>query len=98
MFSKRIRSLENMVWEVVHLLGAKIKYFMVTLREKDILGASLDARDLSELKVPELKHWLACGGVPQKGKKAHLAARFVEPIPFHVHIKKDLKLLCLLVL
>ena len=40
---------------VVHLLETLIKCFMVTLREKDIPGASLNVRDPGELKVPELK-------------------------------------------
>ena len=78
-FSKRIiRSLENTAWGVAHLLETIIKYFMAILREKEIPGASLDGRDPSELKVPELKRWLACLGAPQKGKKADLVARFVE--------------------
>ena len=51
---------------------------MAILREKEIPGASLDGRDPSESKVPELKRWLACRGAPQKGKKADLVARFVE--------------------
>ena len=83
---------------VVHLLETRIKYFMATLHEKDIPGASLNTQDPSELKVTELKHWLACRGTPQKGKKADLVARLVRTILFHVHIKKNLKPLCLLVL
>ena len=62
----------------LHLLETIIKYFMAILREKEIPGASLDGGDPSELKVPELKRWLACRGAPQKGKKADLVARFVE--------------------
>ena len=57
---------------VVYLLETIINYFMVTLREKDIPGASLNVRHPSELKVPELKCWLGCRGTPQKGKKADL--------------------------
>ena len=65
-FSKRIiRSLENMAWGVAHLLETIIKYFMAILREKDIPGASLNVRDPSEIKVPELKCWQACRGAPQ---------------------------------
>ena len=60
--------------------------FMAILREKDIPGASLNVRDPSELKIPELKRWLACRGAPQKGKKANLVARFVEISSDHVHI------------
>ena len=51
---------------------------MATLQEKDIPGASLNGRDPGELKVPELKHWRACQGAPQKDKKVDLVARFVE--------------------
>ena len=47
------------------------------LQEKDVPGASLCGRDPSELKIPELKRWLACRGAPLKGKKADLVARFV---------------------
>ena len=50
---------------------------MMALQEKDIPGASLRGRDPSELKIPELKRWLACRGTPLKGKKADLVARFV---------------------
>ena len=49
----------------------------MALQEKDIPGASLCDRDPSELKIPELKRWLACRGAPLKGKKADLVARFV---------------------
>ena len=49
----------------------------MALQEKDIPGASLCGRDPSELKIPELKRWLACRGTPLKGKKADLVARFV---------------------
>ena len=72
---------------------------MATLREKDIPGASLNAQDPSELKVPELRCWLACSGsTPRKGKKADLVVSFIKTIPYHAHVKKDLKPLCLLVL
>lgn len=50
----------------------------MTLEEKDIPGASLYGRDPGDLKVPELKHWLACRGTPLKGKKTDLVARFVN--------------------
>ena len=49
----------------------------MVLQEKDIPGASLCGRDTSELKIPELKRWLACRGAPLKGKKSDLVARFV---------------------
>ena len=49
----------------------------MALQEKDVPGASLCGRDPSELKIPELKRWLACRGAPLKGKKADLVARFV---------------------
>ena len=72
---------------------------MATLQEKNIPGASLNAQDPSELKVPELRCWLACSrDTPWKGKKGDLVASFIKTIPYHVHVKKDLKPLCLLVL
>ena len=100
MFSKRItRSSENTACGVAHLLETIINYLMAMFREKNIPGASLNARDPSELKVPELRCWLSCsGGTPQKGKKADLVTRFIKTIPYHVHVKKDLKHLCLFVL
>ena len=54
------------------------KVLAMALQEKDIPGASLCDRDPSELKIPELKRWLACRGAPLKGKKADLVARFVS--------------------
>ena len=60
-FSKQIiGSLENTAWGVAHLLETLIKCFMATLLEKDIPGASLNSQDPGELKVLELKRWLAC--------------------------------------
>ena len=44
-----------------------------SIREEDVPGVSLNRRK-PELKVPELKNWLACRGVPTKGKKADLVA------------------------
>ena len=49
----------------------------MALEEKDIPGASLCGRDPSDLKIPELKRWLACRGTPLKGKKADLVTRLV---------------------
>ena len=49
----------------------------MVLQEKDIPGASLCGWDPSELKIPELKRWLACTGPPLKGKKSDLVVRFV---------------------
>ena len=53
------------------------KDLAMALQEKDIPGASLCGWDPSELKIPELKRWLACRGAPLKGKKSDLVARFV---------------------
>ena len=43
--------------------------------EKDIPGASLNGRDPSYLKIPELKRWLLCRNASMKGKKADLVLR-----------------------
>ena len=67
---------------------------MATLQEKDIPGSSLNGRNPSELKVPELKRWLACQGTPQKGKKADLVARFVK-ILNSVRLFKGININCL---
>ncbi len=45
------------------------------LLENDIPGASLNGRDPSLLKVPELKRWLLCRGASVRGKKADLVLR-----------------------
>ena len=47
----------------------------MALEEKDIPGAC--GWDPSELKILQLKRWLACRGAPLKGKKSDLVARFV---------------------
>ena len=47
------------------------------LREDDIPGAALNGRKPEQLKIPELKLWLACRGAPTKGKKADLIERQV---------------------
>ena len=49
----------------------------MALQEKDVPGALLCVRDPSELKIPELKRWLACRGAPLQGKKADLVVRLV---------------------
>ena len=49
----------------------------MVLTENDIPGASLGDRDPSDLKIPELKRWLACRGAPLKGKKTDLVTRLV---------------------
>ena len=38
-------------------------------------GASLNGREPSSLKIPELKCWLQCRRAPTKGKKADLITR-----------------------
>ena len=53
----------------------------MSLREKDVPGASLKGRDPSELKIPELKRWLACRAAPLKGKKADLVAKLAVLVP-----------------
>ena len=52
------------------------------LSEKDIPGASLDGRKPENLKIAELKFWLACRGAPLKGKNADLVARYTTPLYF----------------
>ena len=43
--------------------------------EEDVPGASLRGQRPDQLKVPELKLWLAYRGAPTKGKKADLVER-----------------------
>ena len=43
--------------------------------EANVPGASLNGREPSSLKIPELKRWLQCRQAPTKGKKADLVAR-----------------------
>ena len=40
-----------------------------SLTEEDMLGASLQGRNLTTLKSDELRFWLKCGGDPAKGLK-----------------------------
>ena len=49
------------------------------LTEEDIPGSSLNGRDPSQLKNPELKFWLKCRGDSCKGlsTKAQLCKRYV---------------------
>ena len=48
---------------------------IVSLRECDIPGASLNGKKLTELNVVQLRRWLACRGAPVSGKKAELIER-----------------------
>ena len=50
------------------------------LTEEDIPGSSLNGRDPSQLKNPELKFWLKCRGDSCKGlsTKAQLCKRYVQ--------------------
>ena len=50
------------------------------LTEEDIPGSSLNGRDPSQLKNPELKFWLKCRGDSCKGlsTKAQLCKRYVH--------------------
>ena len=45
--------------------------------EMDVPGASLNGREVSSLKIPELKRWLQCRRAPTMGKKADLVARLI---------------------
>ena len=54
-----------------------VRHLVMALQEKDIPGASLCGEDPSELKIPELKGWLACRGARLKVNKADLVVRFV---------------------
>ena len=49
---------------------------MSKLAEDDVPGAALHGRNLSGLKVPELKRLLMCRGASVKGKKADLIVRY----------------------
>ena len=53
------------------------------LSEKDIPGASLDGRKPENLKIAELKFWLACREAPLKGKKADNSSVFCTIIYWH---------------
>jgi hypothetical protein len=48
---------------------------MSALSENDVPGASLQGRNPSQLKVPELKRWLECTAASTRGMKADLIAR-----------------------
>ena len=48
---------------------------VVSLRECDIPGASLNGKKPAELNVVQLKRWLACRGAPLRGRKAELIER-----------------------
>jgi hypothetical protein len=48
---------------------------MLKLTEYNIPGACLRGKKPSDLKIPELKRWLACRGASMKGKKANLVLR-----------------------
>ena len=52
----------------------------VALTEDDIPGAALGARQPEELKVSELKRWLACRGASRTGLTAQLVQRVKEDI------------------
>ena len=48
---------------------------VVSLRECDIPGASLNGKKPAELNVVQLRRWLACRGAPLSGRKAELIER-----------------------
>ena len=52
----------------------------VELTEDDVPGASLGMKQPEELKVPELKRWLACRGAMRSGLKCNLVQRVKEYI------------------
>ena len=45
------------------------------LDERDIPGASLKVKLLSELNVTQLKRWVLCRGAPVNGKRPQLIER-----------------------
>ena len=49
------------------------------LTEEEVPGASLNHRDPSTLKVPELQRWLQCRNATTRGKKADLVLRYNVP-------------------
>ena len=52
---------------------------ILLLTGSNILGASLDGKDPSELSVVQLKRWLVCRGTPVTGKKSELIQRYAGP-------------------
>ena len=46
--------------------------------DKHVPGASLNGRKPKQLRIPELKLWLACRGALTKGRKAELIERQVH--------------------
>ena len=50
---------------------------LISLREQDIPGASLNGREPNQLHVVELKRWLKCRGATTGGKKQDLVKRLV---------------------
>ena len=53
------------------------------LIEFDVAGASLNSKSPEDSKVPVLKLWLKCRGVPTKGRKSNLVERFVLVLLTH---------------
>ena len=47
------------------------------VNEMDVPSASFNGREVSFLKIPELKRWLQCRRAPTMGKKADLVARLI---------------------
>ena len=58
----------------------------VFLSEMDVPGASLNGKEVSSLKIPELKPWLQCHRAPTMGKKADLVARLIINLVYAVWI------------
>ena len=46
-----------------------------TVSKEEVPGTSLNRENPEDLKVPELKLWLACRRMPTEGKKTELVAR-----------------------
>ena len=51
---------------------------IILLNELDILGASLNGKKPCQLKVTQLKRWLACCGAPLSRRKPELIERLVS--------------------
>ena len=54
------------------------------LHEKDIPGASLNGRDPSSLKVPELKRWPICRGASTRENKPDLILRYIITVDLFI--------------
>ena len=69
---------------------------IITLREGDVPGASLNGRDPSKLHVVEFKGWLKCRGATTAGRKVDLVKRLAKKLTVARMTKWLLKILVLL--